>query len=483
MPSINHEPILLTGASGYVGGRLLIELEANGKKVRCLARHPEYLLPRVKKTTTVVRGDVLDIESLTAALDGIHTAFYLVHSMQDGERFEILEREGAANFARAAKAANVRRIIYLGGLGDDHGRLSAHLRSRHDVGEILRSFGGVCLELRASIVIGSGSLSFEIVRALVERLPIMITPRWVRVLTQPISIGDLISVLVRSIDVPVSESAVFEIGGRDRISYGGIMEEYARQRGLKRLMIPVPFLTPHLSGLWLGLVTPVYARIGRTLVKSIQNPTVVRDNAMEKIFGVSPHGLRESIQSALQNEDNEFAATRWCDAVSTGRGKDHPAVFRPGTRFVDTRTVRVAVSPEEAFEPIRRIGGKEGWYFGNFLWHVRGIIDLLVGGAGLRRGRRHPSELFIGDALDFWRVESYEPNKLLRLRAEMKLPGRAWLQFEIKEGNSGAQITQTALFDPSGIAGLLYWYLLYPIHCLIFSGMLRQIKRRAEAFR
>jgi uncharacterized protein YbjT (DUF2867 family) len=470
--------VLLTGATGYVGGRLLKVLEKSDVNLRCMVRRPENLLAKVNPSTEIVTGDVSDLKSLNHALLGIDTAFYLIHSMQEGERFEELDRIGAENFAQAAKLQGVKRIIYLGGLGDDRLNLSPHLRSRQTVGKILRSFGGICLELRASIVIGSGSLSFEMVRALVERLPVMITPRWVRIQAQPIAIGDLIQFLVKAMDLPVTESKIYEIGGRDKVSYGEIMQEYASQRGLKRFMIPVPLLTPRLSGLWLGLVTPIYARIGQTLVKSIQHPTVIQDPSAELAFGIAPRGLKEAIRDALRNEDQEFAQTRWCDAVSSGGLTEKWGGDQFGTRIVDSRSVHVDVSASRAFEPIQKIGGTQGWYYGTFLWKLRGYIDLLWGGVGLRRGRRHPTEINVGDALDFWRVEIFEPNKILRLRAEMKLPGRAWLQFEVKEEGDQSIVRQTAIFDPSGIGGLLYWYLLYPIHKLIFAGMLREIKNR-----
>ncbi|MCG3206363.1 MAG: hypothetical protein KCHDKBKB_03099 [Elusimicrobia bacterium] len=475
-----EKKILLTGATGYVGGRLLKLLEKSNANLRCMVRRPENLRGKTKSSTEVIAGDVSDLASLNKALNGIDTAFYLIHSMQEGERFEELERRGAENFARAAGTQGVKRIIYLGGLGDDKKNLSAHLRSRHEVGKILRTFGGICLELRASIVIGSGSLSFEIVRALVERLPVMITPRWVRVQSQPIAISDLLEFLIRAIDLPVQESKIFEIGGRDQVSYADIMKEYAHQRKLRRFMIPVPVLTPHLSGLWLGLVTPVYARIGQTLVKSIEHPTIVQDHSAETMFGIAPMGLKKAIESALNNEDQEFSQTRWCDAMSSTGLQKKWGGDQFGTRIVDSRSLMVSVPRSQAFEPIQKIGGVNGWYFGTILWKLRGYLDLLLGGVGLRRGRRHPSDISVGEALDFWRVEAFEPGKLLRLRAEMKLPGRAWLQFEVEEKGKDSEIRQTALFDPAGIGGLLYWYFLYPFHKIIFSGMLRKIKERAE---
>jgi hypothetical protein len=337
------------------------------------------------------------------------------------------------------------------------------------------------IEFRASIVIGSGSLSFELVRTLVERLPVMICPKWVRVQAQPIAVEDLLTYLVRALELPPGESIIYEIGGPEQVSYGQIMSEYARQRGLRRLMIPVPVLTPYLSSLWLGLVTPVYARIGRKLVESLRNPTLVSNNLAEETFGVGPRGLRAAIARALVNEDSEIAQTRWSDALSSsGRPKSWGGV-RFGSRIVDSRTTEVSVAPAAAFAPIRKIGGATGWYYGSWLWRIRGFLDLLVGGVGVRRGRRDPQHVRVGDAVDFWRVERYEPDRLLRLQAEMKLPGRAWLEFEVTGDERASTIRQTAIFDPVGLFGLAYWYALYPLHELVFAGMLRGVARAAEA--
>jgi len=471
--------ILLTGASGYVGGRLLKALEASGRRVRCLARHPQALQSRVGVGTEVVRGDVLDKVSLLEAMAGVQTAYYLVHSMGTATNFEESDRQGARNFAQAAAEAGVRRIIYLGGLGDSHTELSAHLRSRLEVGRLLASTGVQALEFRASVIIGSGSLSFEMVRALVERLPVMITPRWVRVLTQPIAITDVIAYLVAALDLPPGESQVLEIGGPDQVSYADLMHEYARQRGLRRLLIPVPILTPRLSSLWLGLVTPLYARVGRKLIDSLRHPSVVSDDSARKIFDIRPIGVRDAIALALSNEDQEFVQTHWLGALSSAGEQRQWGGVRFGNRLVDSRTAHVPAPPSIAFAPIRRIGGGTGWYYGNFLWRVRGLVDLLVGGVGVRRGRRHPEELSVGETLDFWRVEAYEPDQRLRLAAEMKLPGRAWLEFEVEGDASGSTIHQTATFDPVGLLGLGYWYLLYPLHQIVFAGMLRGIARES----
>ena len=475
---ITHR-VLLTGATGYVGGRLLAELERRGVTLRCFLRRPESLRGRAAPSTELAAGDALDAQSVTRALADVDAAYYLIHSM-GGEDFAARDREAARNFGTAAREAGVKRIVYLGGLGENAGGLSEHLRSRQETGEILRASGVPVVEFRASIVLGSGSLSFEMIRALVERLPVMICPRWVAVEAQPIAVEDVIAYLAAALDLPAGAERVYEIGGPDRVTYGDLMREYARQRGLKRLLVPVPLLTPRLSSLWLGLVTPLYARVGRKLVDSMRIPTVVRDTGALFVFPVKPRGVREAIARALVNEDGTFARTRWSDAVSSSGLTERYGGDRIGTRFIDSRKALVPVPPSAAFAPIRRIGGDAGWYYGNFLWRLRGFLDLVAGGVGLRRGRRHPDDLREGDALDFWRVEAVEPNRLLRLRAEMRVPGRAWLQFEITPAAGGAEIRQTAVFDSSGLFGLAYWYALYPLHRLIFAGMLRGIAALAE---
>ncbi|MDP8246072.1 MAG: SDR family oxidoreductase [Candidatus Hinthialibacter antarcticus] len=475
-----NSTILLTGATGYVGGRLLPKLVDRGYQVRCLTRRPEALQSRNVANIEIIQGNVLDEDSLVKAMDGATAAYYLVHSMGSRKRFEREDRIAAERFASAAKKADLERIIYLGGLGDSNHQLSAHLKSRHEVGRIFRESGVKTIELRASVVIGSGSLSFEMVRALTERLPVLITPRWVSVPTQPIAVNDILSYLVQSLDVETTHSRVYEIGGSDIVTYGDLMKEYARQRGLKRWMISVPVLTPYLSSLWLGLVTPIYARIGRKLIDSIRNPTIVTDETAQEDFSIRPVDMQTAVASALINEDKQFAETRWSDALSSiGTLQDWGGV-RFGSRIVDSRTALIRCKPEGAFRPIERIGGENGWYYGNFLWKIRGWIDLCFGGAGLRRGRRDPEHVRIGDALDFWRVEAVEPNRLIRLSAEMKLPGRAWLQFEVEPDSQGSIIRQTAIFDPVGLPGLLYWYALFPLHEFVFAGMLREIARRAQ---
>ncbi len=349
------------------------------------------------------------------------------------------------------------------------------------MGERLRASGVPVTEFRASIIIGSGSLSFEMIRALVERLPIMVTPRWVRVTAQPIAIGDVLAYLRAALSVETgNRSRIVEIGGPDQVSYGDLMREYARQRGLRRRMIPVPALTPRLSSLWLGLVTPLYARVGRKLIDSLRHPTVVRDDAAQRLFSIRPIGVRDAIARALRNEDSDFAQTRWSDALSAAGEPRQWGGTRFGNRLVDSRSTHAAASPAALFAAVERIGGLTGWYYANWLWRLRGWLDLVFGGVGMRRGRRDPAQLEVGDVLDCWRVEDIKAGRHLRLVAEMKLPGRAWLDFEVQAENGGSRLRQTAMFDPVGLWGLAYWYGVWPLHQVVFFGMLRGIARSAE---
>ncbi|VVS94502.1 SDR family oxidoreductase [Desulfoluna spongiiphila] len=473
--------ILLTGATGYVGGRLLRVLEGEGFRVRCLARRAAFLKHRTAEGTEVVKGDVFDVASLDQALEGVHTALYLIHSMGATGGFEEMDRKAAKNFVGASQRAGVRKIIYLGGLGEGP-NLSAHLRSRQEVGRIFRRSSVPTLEFRASIVIGSGSLSFELVRALTERLPVMLLPRWVKVMAQPIGIEDLIRYLTESVTLPLPESRIVEVGGSEPLSYQDLMEAYARERDLSRLMIPVPILTPGVSSLWLGLVTPVYARVGKKLIEGVKNQTVVHDPSARELFSVEPMSAREAIRRALMNEERAFAESRWTDAVSSAGGKPPgPETSWMGARYIDQRSRRVSTTPGRAFSSFARIGGRNGWYAFNFLWRIRGAVDFWMGGVGVRRGRPHRRELRSGDHLDFWRVERFEEGQLLRLISEMKLPGKAWLEFEVKTEGGRVAIHQTAIFYPSGFLGRLYWMAVKPFHALVFQGMIRNMVRWAEA--
>ena len=415
-------------------------------------------LPETAPATEVVQGDVLDEASLDQAFSDVETAYYLVHSMAGTADFADADRRAADNFGRTAARAGVRRIIYLGGLTGGPETLSAHLQSRAETGDVLRQSGVPVIEFRASVVVGAGSLSFEMIQALVERLPVMLCPRWVDTLTQPIAIDDVLSYLRAALEVPEDTAGIFEIGGPDVVSYGDMMREYGRQRGLRRWLIKVPVLTPHLSGLWLALVTPAQARVGRALVGGLRNATVVRSTAARDMFSVAPMPFRDAIARA----------------ISDGRSARQKG---------DTRTAEVAVPPQRAFAPIRRIGGTSGWYYANALWRLRGWADRCVGGVGMGHGRQHQDTCSVGDTIDGWTVEAYEPDRLLRLVANMKLPGRGWLEFEVTPLGEERRslIRQSATFDPRGVLGRLYWYGIAPFHNVIFDGMLARIASRAAS--
>jgi uncharacterized protein YbjT (DUF2867 family) len=473
------ETILLTGATGYIGGQLLHRLQATDRQLRCLTRRPQKLVGKIAAGTQIAAGDLLDPESLAVAMRGVRTAYYLVHSMDASGDFTELDRRAATNFASAARDAGVARIIYLGGLGsgDD---LSEHLASRHEVGRILRTSGVPTIELRASLVIGSGSASFETVRALVERLPAIPSPRWVETAAQPIAVEDVIEYLLAAGRSTLTTSAVFEIGGEDQMSYAEVMREYARQRNLRRPTIRMPLIALRASGLVLGLLTPRYGRIAGAMVDSLRNETVVHDPTAQEEFPVKPRGLGAAIEHALAAEDREFTQTRWSDTL-TPTSKPRLGGVAFGQRMVSSRVVRVNRRANVAFVPIQDIGGRTGWYALDWFWRLRGLLDKRRGGIGLRRGRRHPHELRVGDPVDFWRVEHLEPGRRLLLAAEMRIPGRLWLDLDVKPDTDGSQICQTTIFDPAGYLGLAYWYLLYPIHSSIFGAMLRGLRRATLA--
>ncbi|TFH05272.1 MAG: DUF2867 domain-containing protein [Spirochaetales bacterium] len=477
-------PVLVTGASGYIGGRLLRALLADGHQVRCMVRNPGNIRGKVPAEVEVVQGDVFDPPSLERALHGVQVAYYNIHSLGAQSDFEQADRVAATNFAAAARRNGASRIIYLGGLGAEPG-LSRHLASRQEVGRLLGGAGVPCVELRASIVIGSGSLSFEMVRALVEKLPVMTTPRWVRALAQPIAVEDVIQYLTESLTIPVTGHDIYEIGGADTVSYDGIMRAYAKARNLKRLIIPVPLLTPGLSSRWLALVTPLYARVGRWLIDGVKNETVVTNDRAVAVFSVRPMGITQAITRALANEDAETAQTRWSDSLGPHYTSAHWGGDRRGSRFVYSVSTELPVPKEETFLPIQYIGGHTGWYSHSWMWTIRGMIDKAGGGVGRNRGRRDPLILLPGDAVDFWRVEDVEQYRMLRLRSEMKLPGRGWLQFEtddlqLEDGGLGTTLSIHAIFEPLGLRGLIYWYALYPAHLLIFGRMLKEITRAAH---
>ncbi len=472
---------MLTGATGFIGGLLLGKLEARGHAVRCLARRPDRLTSRTGPATEVVAGDCLDEESLDRAMSGVKLAYYLVHSMGGPGSFEDVDREAARRFGAAAARAGVRRIVYLGGLGEGEG-LSPHLRSRRDTGDALRAAGVPVVELRCSVVIGAGSLSFEMVRALVERLPVMITPRWVAVKAQPIAVEDVLAYLVAVGEDEGEAPPVCEIGGPDVVSYGDIMREYARQRGLTRRMIPVPLLTPRLSSLWLRLVTPLYANVGRQLIEGVRNRTVVVDPTPARRYAVTPRGLRQAVSEAIRQRVERVEAL--LGELSGTDAAEPLATLAAAGCLVDSRETASPADSARAFVPVRTIGGENGWYYANGLWLIRAWMDRVLGGIGLRRGRRDPDTCAVGDAVDFWRVVTFEPDRRLTLAAEMKVPGRAWLQFDVFAAPDGTtRVRQTALFDPKGVLGLLYWMSVLPAHALVFRGMLRAIVARGAAHR
>jgi uncharacterized protein YbjT (DUF2867 family) len=467
--------VLLTGVSGYVGGRLLRRLEPESVALRCISRRPERLA--VGPHVEVLAGDVLDRSSVDRALEGVHTACYLVHSMESRGDYRELDRRGALNFAAAARAAGVTQIVYLGGLGAEE-ELSRHLSSRHEVGRLLRSTGVPTLELRASIVIGPGSASFETVRELVDRLPVIVAPHWVETLAQPVSIDEVLGYLLGAIALPRPLDEIVEVGGTDQLTYAEVMREYARQRGLHRRVVRPP-LTPRASRTLLRALTPRYGRVAAAMVDSLRNETIVRDSSNDSGFAVTKRSVSWAISHALAEEDHEFAAKRW----SVEPGAEEPPRWggtAVGHRLVASRTVRVCGDAERVFSSIERIGGETGWYGVDLFWRLRGALDAARGGVGLRRGRPSRPQLRIGDEVDFWRVERLDSERLLCLTAEMKLPGRLWLQFEVEPAGPAANVRQTTIFDPAGLVGLLYWYLLYPIHRWVFARLLAGIAAAIE---
>jgi uncharacterized protein YbjT (DUF2867 family) len=407
----------------------------------------------------------------------------MIHSMSGSADFDQRDLQAARNFGDAARTNGVERIIYLGGLGDPATDLSKHLSSRHQTGQALREAGVPVTEFRAAIVVGSGSISFEMIRYLTERVPVMICPRWVFTRIQPIAIDDVLEYLTASLETPAALGHIVEIGGTDVITYGDMMRGYASARGLRRLLIAVPVLTPRLSSYWVHWMTPIPAGIARPLIEGLRNEVVVRDDTARRIFpAIHPLDFATAVKKALAQLEAGPVETTWSDALVTTEG-EHAAVqltLREGM-FVERRQKTLVAPPESAFAAFSRLGGETGWLYATWLWRIRGAFDRLAGGVGMRRGRRDPVDLRVGDALDFWRVEAVEPGRLLRLRAEMKVPGRAWLQFEaLPRDPSGSRLVQTAFFAPRGLLGLLYWYGLYPIHALIFSGLVRRLAARSE---
>lgn len=478
--------VLVTGATGYVGGRLVPCLIEAGYRVRAVVRRDADRLQGRSwaDQVEVATGDVLKPETLQEVMAGVDAAYYLIHSMSDSNDFHRRDLVAARNFAQAAREAGVQRIIYVGGLGDPDADLSEHLRSRQETGEVLREAGVPVTEFRAAIIVGSGSVSFEMIRYLTERLPVMICPRWVYTRVQPIAVRDVLSYLVASLEVPESAGKIIGIGGADVLTYGDMMLGYADVRGLRRFLIPVPVLTPHLSSYWVHWVTPIPAEIAYPLIEGLRNEVVVRDDTATRLFpGIQPMDYRTAVELALDKLEAGGTETTWSDALASSQG-DQPSVALTTQEgiIVEQRQQIVDAPPESVYQTFAGLGGERGWLYFNWAWRLRGVLDRLVGGVGFRRGRRHPTEVRPGDALDFWRVEDVKPGHVLRLRAEMKVPGRAWLQFEVRPRSDGRSLLiQKAFFAPKGLFGLLYWYVLYPIHGLIFSGMIRRLAEETAA--
>ncbi|WP_405836451.1 SDR family oxidoreductase [Streptomyces sp. NBC_01518] len=478
---------LVTGATGYVGGRLVPELLAEGHRVRCLARTPEKLRDHPwAGDVEVVGGDVTDAASVAAALRDVDVAYYLVHALGTGDRFEQTDRKAARIFGEQARAAGVRRIVYLSGLtpaGVPEGDLSPHLRSRSEVARILLDSGVPTTVLRAAVVIGSGSASFEMLRYLTERLPVMVTPSWVRTRIQPVAVRDVLRELVGSARMPADVSRAFDIGGPDVLTYREMMTRYAAVAGLpRRLILSVPVLTPGLSSHWVGLVTPVPASIARPLTESLRHEVVCHEHDIARYvpdLPGHPLGFDEAVRLALQRVRDAKVTTRWSSASVPGAPSD-PLPTDPdwagGSLYTDLRERPVDASREALWRVIEGIGGDNGWYSLPLAWAVRGRLDRLVGGVGLRRGRRDAARLRVGDSLDFWRVEEIRPGHLLRLRAEMRLPGLAWLEMYAEtDDDGGTRYRQRAVFHPHGLLGHAYWWSVSPFHAVVFGGMARNI--------
>jgi uncharacterized protein YbjT (DUF2867 family) len=477
--------VLVTGATGYVGSRLVPLLLNEGYSLRVLARDPQRLQGRPwLSDVEVIAGDVLKPETLPYSLKEVDIAYYLIHSMSSAGDFYNRDLDAATNFSNAAKEAKVKRIIYLGGLGDPESDLSLHLRSRQETGEKLKETGIPVTEFRAGIIVGSGSASFEMIRYLTERLPIMICPRWVYTRGQPIFIDEVLDYLIQALVTPASAGKIIEIGGADILTYGEMMLGYAKVRGLRRYLIPVPVLTPRLSSYWVHWVTPIPAEIAQPLIEGLRNEVTVRDPLAHTLF--PDHklmGYESAVKMALDALEAKQVESTWTDSLAASLG-DRPIVTLENTEgmITETRQLKVQAQPKAVFQAFTSLGGDNGWLYANGLWRLRGLMDRAVGGVGLRRGRRHPTQIRIGDPLDFYRVESLEPNRKMLLRAEMKVPGKAWMQFSVHPLDHGfSQLTQTAYFAPKGLFGHIYWYLLYPIHAIVFSGLIRALGLKAES--
>ena len=475
--------ILVTGATGYVGGRLVPRLLEAGYRVRCLVRDRNRLqgrpwLDRVE----VVNGDVLVPGALTEAMKDVSVAYYLIHGKQGGQINANRDLEVARNFAEAAGEAGIERIIYLGELVDPTSDLSPYLRARHETGYILRQSRLPVTEFRAGMIVGSGSALFEMIRYLTEREPLLVCPAWFFSEAQPIAIRDVLSYLIDALQNSESVGRMIEIGGPTRLTYADMLLGYAKERGLKRVLIRTPFYAPRLSAYWVHMVTPIHWRVVLPLIEGLRARLIVRDGAARKLFPhIKPIDFQTAVHLALGRIQRDNVETSWADALVTVAGdvKPYQFVVEEGM-YVEKRQLLLDLSPQDVYRAYMGIGGERGWLYMDWAWGIRGWLDKVVGGVGLRRGRRHPDELRAGEALDFWRVEDVEPNHLLMLRAEMKLPGKAWLQFESERQDGKTLLSITAYFAPYGLFGFLYWYAMWPFHKFIFDGLTRQIASRAR---
>ncbi len=487
-PSDTSKLCLVTGATGYIGGRLVPELLAAGHRVRVMSRSPEHLRDRPwAGSVEVVRADATDADQVAAACAGADVVYYLIHALGAGAGFEDADRRAARTMATAVREAGVGRLVYLGALEPDGEELSPHLRSRIEVGEILLGSGVPTVVLRAAIVLGSGSASFEMIRHLTERLPVMVTPEWVHSRIQPVAVRDVLRYLVGCAGLPPSVHRGFDIGGPDVMDYAEMMQRYAAIAELpRRRIVPVPFFSPSLSSHWVGVITPVPAGIARPLVESLRNTVVCREHDIAQYLPDPPEGplgFDEAVRLAVARVRDSAVTTRWSGASVHGAPSD-PLPTDPdwagGSLYVDERTRETSASPAAVWRVVEGIGGQSGWYSFPLAWRVRGWLDRAVGGVGLRRGRRDAHDLYVGDALDFWRVEELERERLLRLRAEMRVPGLAWLEFHVEHEGGTTVLRQRATFAPHGLAGHAYWWAVAAFHGFVFGGMIRGITRAAE---
>ena len=478
---------LVTGATGYIGGRLVRELLKAGYKVKVLARFPDRLrdMPWINQVE-VVAGDALDENSIIQAMNNVDVVYYLLHALNQGPEFVEIETKMAQIFANSAKQKNVQKIIYLGGLIPSQ-KLSQHLESRKITGEILRNSGVPTIELRAGVVIGSGSASFEMLRYLSERLPIMITPKWVKTRIQPIAVRDVLYYLVNAASLENEINRSFDIGGPNILTYKDMMNRYCKVAGLrKRIIIPVPLLTSKLSSHWVSFVTPVPGSIAKPLVRSLINEVVCKEDDIKQYIPDPEGGLTDfekAVELALMRVKDAQVSTRWSSAQIPGVPSE-PMPSDPqwtgGSLYEDLQQIEIETSSHEVWKVVEAIGGEHGYFSLDWAWEIRGIMDRMVGGVGLRRGRRDPNSLHVGEALDFWRVEERIPDQLLRLRAEMRVPGKAWLEFKIEEINENkCKLSQRAVFYPKGLAGHAYWWSVIPFHGLVFPGMCKNIAKKA----